>query len=97
MMTNKYTPFYSSKFKHNRRALIRRGLDMSKLEQTIDLLLTGLPMPPKYKDHALKGTYIDYRECHVDGLPDWLLIYRIDKDRLILVLTDTGTHADLFE
>ena len=48
----------------------------------------------KYKDHSLTGIYQDFRECHI--LPDWLLIYRIDKDILTLVLSRTGTHSDLF-
>jgi mRNA interferase YafQ len=70
---------------------------MSKLETTIDLLLTGNPMPPEYRDHPLRGNYVGYRECHVGGESDWLLIYKIHKDKLILVFTATGTHADLFE
>jgi mRNA interferase YafQ len=93
----KYTPDYSTHFRRNRRALIKRGYDMSKLENTIDLLLSGNIMPPEYRDHSLKGNYIDYRECHVDGESDWLLIYKIIKSKLILVFTSTGTHSDLFE
>lgn len=93
----KYTPDYSTKFRRNRRMLIKRGYDMSKLEKTIDLLLTGGLMPPEYRDHPLKGNYVDYRECHVAGEGDWLLIYKKHDDKLILVLTATGTHSDLFE
>ena len=59
----KYTPDYSTKFRRNRRALIKRGYDMSKLETTIDLLLTGNFMPPEYRDHPLKGNYNGYRVC----------------------------------
>ena len=94
---NKYIPDYSTRFRRNRRTLIKRGYDMSKLETTIDLLLTGDIMPPLYSDHPLRGEYIDYRECHVAGEGDWLLIYKKHNDRLILVFTATGTHADLFE
>ena len=94
---NKYTPDYSTKFRRNRRNLIKRGYDMSKLETTIDLLLSGNPMPAKYQDHSLLGNYAGYRECHVDGAGDWLLIYKRHNDKLILVFTATGTHADLFE
>ncbi|MCL2188921.1 MAG: type II toxin-antitoxin system YafQ family toxin [Defluviitaleaceae bacterium] len=93
----KYTPDYTTKYRRNRRRLIKRGYDMSKLDNTIILLLSGNPLPPNYKDHALKGNYITYRECHVGGEGDWLLIYKIDNQRLILALTETGTHADLFE
>ena len=94
---NKYTPDYTTKFRRNRRLLIKRGYDMSKLEKTIDLLLSGKQIPQEYRDHPLKGNYIGYRECHVDGEGDWLLIYRKYEDKLILALTETGTHADLFE
>ena len=84
-------------FRRSVRTVAKRGYNMSKLEKTIDLLAGGKPMPPNYQDHALKGNYKDYRECHVDGAGDWLLIYKKDENRLILVLTATGTHADLFE
>ena len=94
---SKYAPDYTTHFRRNRKALIKRGYDMSKLETTIDLLLTGDIMPPEYRDHPLKGNYIGYRECHVDGEGDWLLIYKKQNDKLILVLTASGTHADLFE
>jgi mRNA interferase YafQ len=94
---SKYNPEYTTRFRRNRRLLIKRGYDMSKLEVTIDLLLKGDPMPPEYRDHTLKGNYVGYRECHVGGEGDWLLVYKIHEDKLILVLTETGTHADLFE
>jgi mRNA interferase YafQ len=96
-MMNKYTPDYSTRFRRNRKMLIKRGYDMSKLENTIDLLLTGDLMPPEHRDHPLNGDYIGYRECHVGGEGDWLLIYKKQTDKLILVFTSTGTHADLFE
>jgi mRNA interferase YafQ len=54
-------------------------------------------MPPHYRDHQLKGNLKKDRECHVEGLPDWLLTYRKDNNTLILLLTGTGTHSDLFE
>ena len=94
---NKYTPDFSTRFRCNRRLMIKRGYDTSKLENTIDLLLAGDLMPPEYRDHRLKGNYNDYRECHVAGESDWLLIYKKYNDKLILVFTATGTHADLFE
>ena len=93
----RFTPDYTTRFRRNRRALIKRGYDMSKLERTIDLLLTGEPMPQAYKDHPLKGSYNGYRECHVGGEGDWLIIYKKYNDKLILVFTSTGTHTDLFE
>jgi len=93
----KYSPDYTTQFRRNRRLLIKRGYDMTKLEATIDLLLHGGQMPPEYRDHPLKGNYKGYRECHVDGEGDWLLIYKKHEGMLILVFTATGTHADLFE
>jgi len=90
----KYTIKMSSKFKKDLRAISKRGYNESELRKVIGLLANGETLPEKYKDHALKGTYIGYRECHID--PDWLLIYKIQKDILILVLARTGTHSDLF-
>jgi len=94
---NKYAPDYTTRFRRNRRLLIKRGYDISKLEATIDLLLKGDLMPIEYRDHPLKSNYVGYRECHVGGEGDWLLIYKKHNDKLILVFTATGTHADLFE
>jgi len=93
----KYSPDYTNGFRRNRRLLIKRGYDMTKLEITIDLLLQGGLMPFGYRDHPLKGIYKNYRECHVGGEGDWLLIYRKHGDKLVLVFTATGTHADLFD
>lgn len=67
---------------------------MALLQEVVDLLASGETLPDKYRDHSLTGDYNGYRECHV--LPDWLLIYRIENDFLILGLTRTGTHSDLF-
>jgi mRNA interferase YafQ len=96
-MTNKYTIEVSAVFKKCRRRLVKRGYDMKRLEKTIDLLASGNPMPANFQDHALHGKYKGCRECHVDGAGDWLLIYVIKESRLILLLSETGTHADLFE
>ena len=72
----KYAPDYTTRFRRNRRRLIKRGYDMSKLEHTIDLLLEGLPLPPEFRDHWLKGNQAAYRECHVAGEGDWSLLVR---------------------
>lgn len=71
-----------------------RGLDMVLLECVIADLAMGIPLLEKNKDHALSGNRAGHRKCHV--LPDWLLIYRIDNDVLVLTLFRTGTHSDLF-
>lgn len=90
----KYTIEISSKFKKDYKLAKKRGYNMALLQEVVDLLASGETLPEKYRDHSLTGDYNGYRECHV--LPDWLLIYRIENDLLILGLTRTGTHSDLF-
>ena len=58
------------------------------------MLAMGETLPDKHKDHALTGNWVGHRECHI--LPDWLLIYRIEDEVLVLTLARTGTHSDLF-
>ena len=65
-----------------------------KLEEVIAMLAMGETLPDKHKDHALTGNWVGHRECHI--LPDWLLIYRIEDEVLVLTLARTGTHSDLF-
>ena len=72
----------------------RRGYDISLLTEIIRKLSEGKALPEKNKDHSLSGDYIGCRECHIT--PDWLLIYEIKNDELVLCLTRTGTHSDLF-
>ena len=64
------------------------------LTEVINTLADGEVLDPKYKDHPLIGDYTGCRECHIT--PDWLLIYQIDRNALILYLTRTGTHSDVF-
>jgi len=86
---------YTSKMKRDVKRAAKRGKDISKLTATLDLLASGKQMPEKYQDHPLKGEMRDYRECHVE--PDWLLIYQIDRGKLVLLASGTGTHSDLFD
>ena len=89
-------PKLSNSFKKNYKLMIKRGLDISKLDKVIDeYLLPQKPIPPQYKDHQLKGNMREYRELHIE--PDWLLIYKIDGINLLLYLERTGSHSDLFE
>lgn len=90
----RYTIEISSKFKRDYKLAKKRGYDMSLLQQVVDMLADGETLPEKYCDHALSGEYLGYRECHI--LSDWLLVYRIENDLLVLGLTRTGTHSDLF-
>ena len=64
------------------------------LRAVIEILQNGNALPEKYKDHPLHSNWRGYRECHIQG--DWLLIYKYKNDELILSLTATGTHSDLF-
>lgn len=90
----KYTVKFTAKFKKDYKLAIKRGLPVKLLEGTVALLVCGKPLPEKYVDHALSGSWTAYRECHIQG--DWLLVYRIEDDVLVLTLTRTGTHSDLF-
>lgn len=91
-MMNKYTLYLTNGFKRDYKKIIKRGYDVSLMETVVDILLTGEALPEKNKDHALTGNWKGYRECHI--LPDWLLVYEIVEDRLILSLTATGSHSD---
>lgn len=90
----KYEIEISSRFKKDYKLVKKRGYDLNLLKDVINILANGNPLPERYLDHSLSGNYKNCRECHIQ--PDWLLIYRIEKDLLILGLTRTGTHSDLF-
>lgn len=90
----KYVIEMSTKFKKDYQLAKKRGYDIRLLKEVIELLAEGKVLPEKYFDHALSGNYAGCRECHI--LPDWLLVYRIEKELLILALTRTGTYSDLF-
>jgi mRNA interferase YafQ len=88
---------YTNHMKRDVKRAEKRGKDMKKLISTLALLATGEPMPEKYRDHRLQGKLSDFRECHVDGESDWILMYQIFDNELILSATATGTHQDLFK
>lgn len=85
---------YQTAFKRDYKRIKKRGYDVRLLERTIELLAEGKGLPPEYHDHALSGDYNGCRECHI--APDWLLVYEIVERELLLYLTRTGTHSDLF-
>ena len=87
---------YSTQFKKDFKLAVKRGFDVGELQKVISILVSEQPLPEKYRDHALTNSkeYINVRECHIQ--PDWLLIYKIYKDSLILKLIRTGSHSDLF-
>ena len=94
MRASKYTVKPTSQFKKDYKLAMKRGLDISLLEDIIAKLALGESLPEKNRDHALSGNWNGYRECHI--LPDWLLIYKIEDNILILTLARTGTHSNLF-
>jgi mRNA interferase YafQ len=85
---------YQSAFKKDYKRIVKRGYDVRRLERVIDILASGNELPEEYKDHDLIGNYSGCRECHI--APDWLLVYEINNTELLLILTRTGTHSDLF-
>ena len=91
----KYTPYYTKRIIKQIKILKKRGYNMSLFKDVVDLLLDGVPLPHKYRDHPLRGDKKGYRDCHIQG--DWLLIYKIEKDILTLILSETGTHSDIME
>jgi mRNA interferase YafQ len=86
--------FYSAQFKRDYKRMRKQGRDLDLLLDVVDVLAAEKPLDEKYKDHPLTGNLIGHRECHI--LSDWLLIYKPEKDRLVLTLTRTGTHSELF-
>ena len=94
MRTTKYAVKLTTQFKKDYKLAVKRGLKIELLEGVVAALALGEPLPEKHRDHALTGNWIGHRECHI--LPDWLLIYRIEDDVLVLTLSRTGSHSDLF-
>ena len=86
---------FTRRMKRDAKRMQRRGKDMSKLTAILDLLARQQILPERCLDHALSGDLVDFRECHIE--PDWLLLYQIQDDLLILSAIATGTHADLFD
>lgn len=91
----KYTVRPTSRFQKDLKRIARRGYNTELLTAVIKKLANGEPLAQKHRDHALTGDYAGCRECHIT--PDWLLIYEISDDTLLLYLTRTGTHSDLFK
>ena len=89
-----YTVKPTNRFLKDYKLMEKRSMDMTLLDEIIEKLAQGIPLPAANRDHPLTGDFVGHRECHVQ--PDWLLIYRIENAVLVLSLTRTGTHSDLF-
>ncbi|MGN0642197.1 MAG: type II toxin-antitoxin system YafQ family toxin [Huintestinicola sp.] len=91
----KYDIEVTSRFKKEYKKACKQGLDTELLRNIVTLLANGERLPNENKDHLLSGDWRGYRECHFQ--PDWLLIYKVHNDVLVLTLARTGTHSDLFK
>ena len=89
----KYSIVLSNRFKKDLKRLKKRQYNLTLLETAVDKLAAGEVLELKYHDHNLSGGLSGFRECHI--APDWLLVYRIEENDLILLLMRTGTHADI--
>lgn len=89
-------PEFSGQFKRDYKRALKRGCNPQKLEEVVMMLCNEQHLPESYRDHALTNSrnYKNMRECHID--PDWLLVYQIFRDTLVLRLIRTGSHSDLF-
>ncbi len=85
---------WTTQFKKDYKLALKRHLNIDLLDDIIRALSRGETLPEKNKDHPLSGDWTGHRECHIQ--PDWLLVYRIEDDVLVLTLARTGTHSDLF-
>ena len=84
----------TTQFKKDVKLAGKRGLDLEKLKTVLGLLIDGADLPPKYKDHTLRGDFAGSRDCHIE--PDWILIYTITENNSHVRFERTGTHSDLF-
>ena len=84
----------TAQYRKDRKRAIKRGRPMNLLDDVLQILVEEKPLALKHRDHALTGNYAGFRECHIT--PDWLLIYAVDKGKLILVASRTGSHSDLY-
>lgn len=94
MSETKFTVKPTSQFKKDYKLAKKRGLKIELLKDVVAKLAMGEALPERNRDHALTGNWVGHRECHIQ--PDWLLVYRIEDDVLVLTLARTGTHSDLF-
>ena len=90
----KYSIEFTTRFKKDLKLAKKQNKNLDKMFEVIEILANGGKLDAKYRDHDLSGNFKGTRECHIE--PDWLLIYEIKEDILVLMLSRTGTHSDLF-
>ena len=84
----------TTQFLKDLKNLRKRRADIQKQDDVLKILCAEEQFPEKYRNHTLVGDYVGFRECHI--APDWLLVYAIDKGKLILTASRTDSHSDLF-
>jgi len=90
-----YHKYYTKQFQKSFNKILSSGkVKRAEVELVIDILSEGNKLPPNYNNHKLHGEYSDYEECHIKG--DLVLIYKIEKENLVLVLINLGSHSELF-
>ena len=90
-----FTVKFTTSFKKSYKLMIKRGLDISLLDEVVEKLKIEETLDAKYRDHLLLGKYYGFHECHIK--PDWLLVYYYNYQTQTLVLVDTGTHSDVLK
>jgi mRNA interferase YafQ len=83
----------TNQFKRDYKLAKKRGQDVGLLQDIVLMLANGEALPEKHRDHALTGDWTGFRECHIT--PDWLLVYKVENDILVLTLTRISSHNDL--
>lgn len=91
----KYEIKYTSQFKKDLKLAKKQKKNLDRLFEVIEVLASGGVLDAKYRDHSLVGKFQGVRECHVE--PDWLLVYEIKNDVLVLMLYRLGSHSELFK
>ena len=89
----KYRVYQTTRCKKSLKKMVKRGKSRAKFLTVVRMLANGEVLPPQYKDHPLVNNLAGFRDCHIEN--DWVLIYKIQDNILILTLADTGTHSDL--
>ena len=91
----KYGIRKTSRYRKSLKKMLKRGKDIKKISAVVRMLAMGETLPPQYRDHALSGDLTGLRDCHIES--DWVLLYfYTENGELVLTLSDTGTHSDLF-
>ena len=89
-----YRIVYTKKFEKDIKNLKKQNKDLTELFDVVNSIAKGETLDKKYKDHKLVGNFNNYRECHIEN--DFLLVYKIEKDKLVLILYRAGTHSEIF-